>query len=193
MIAGGIFLGIVGAILWFAGIKVDSDIKRQWSSYWDSGNKDMTGDIMIFIGVACVIIGLILVVYGLYKHNHPKNEKDNEKSAEESPIPLCCPDCGSTIDLGDMICGNCLKAINWKDVIAEKKRKEELNKYETPIDVVASMINKQNNSETDNPKQEKSVSEEVNIHEYKNKFCTNCGATISGAGKFCASCGMKIE
>ena len=162
MVAVGIILAVAGACLWFGGTQVNSDIERQWSSYWDTGRKDATGDMMIFLGVALVVVGVILFIYGLYKNS--KNPAETNPVDEK--MKYRCSNCGWEIEGGDYCCPQCNMKIDWNSAVPKD------SKDETPV-------------------KEAPRRDETKAGAVGNKYCTNCGAILAGAGKFCAKCGRK--
>ncbi|MBR1731767.1 MAG: zinc ribbon domain-containing protein [Ruminococcus sp.] len=129
MIAGGIVVGVIGAVLWFVGVQINADHSTQnWAASWSASvSRDATGDILIFIGVAFVIIGIIILIAGLVREYgvNTKVESNNADTAEDGEdSDLYCPICGNDIAFGDMTCSSCRNPINWKDVVENKKRTE---------------------------------------------------------------------
>ncbi len=64
----GVVLGIAGGILCFAGNKINNDVERQFSSVISSGSKDATGDLMLFGGIALVIIAVLLIIINIFQY-----------------------------------------------------------------------------------------------------------------------------
>lgn len=105
------------------GKQVDSDVKTQFSSYWNTGNKDEAGDILLYIGIAMIIIGLIMIVniFRYYKpsensdvntNEKPSDIKDNadintKQISEEENNQRLCTNCGEKIIAGNKFCGSC--------------------------------------------------------------------------------------
>ena len=95
--AGGAIIGIIGGILCFVGKHMDRDLERQFSSVWNTGSRDETGDIFFFIGVALVIIGVLMIVVNIFQYYQPSTSADNSTNQNSDEIVSDfwdCPKCG---------------------------------------------------------------------------------------------------
>ena len=96
--AGGAIIGIIGGILCFVGKHMDRDLERQFSSVWNTGSRDETGDIFFFIGVALVIIGVLMIVVNIFQYYQPSTSADNSTNQNSDEIVSDfwdCPKCGA--------------------------------------------------------------------------------------------------
>ncbi len=211
---GGGVIGVIGGVLCYVGRHMNYDIERQLSSVFNSGSRDETGDILFFIGVALIIIGIIMIAVNIFQYYQPNqvstgsaSEKSKEeKNKDEVWNGWICKKCGrrNYNYVGTCGCG----------VTKEENTKLEKSSVETkkivscPICATKvefgiftccpncnqridwSKISEEESKEN----KEKVISTQHNTNEETNvRFCTNCGAKLVDGNNFCGSCGVKIN
>lgn len=113
---GGGVIGVAGGVMCYIGKHMNSDMERQLTSYWNTGNKDGTGDILFYIGVALIIIGLIMIVVNIVQYYQPSENTgsvNSEENNENENRPMYCKKCDSPISFGNIYCPVCNEKIDW--------------------------------------------------------------------------------
>ena len=172
MIIFGYLIIMVGFWLWSSyATGIDILSKKHLYKWYIEDNRDEF-NFWIFVGIALVIAGLLLIIIGLY-NGFKECENNTEKSDENSFTPQnSVPIQEVTDDTNYWKCPKCGK-FNYYYVGSCGCGAERKNIYKTTTE--ESVANQS----------EKEDTEHIN-------FCTNCGAKVTGGANFCKNCGKKI-
>ena len=168
MIGLGFLILFIGVVFVGYGNQLNNDIETQMDSLFEKGTTN-TGDNYIVIGIFIGIIGLILLIYGIFRAKN-KNDSLSENnqvinvSTHQFENCIKCSYCGS-LNLGDSkfcaACGEEIKIMN-------------CNNCNTLL------LPEQNFCPNCGQKIEKDLK------------CKVCDAKLSPENKFCPKCGEKI-